>query len=171
MDYKYIEQLLERYWECETSLEEEAILRNFFSQKEVPAHLQAYRDVFFAEVELSQAGLSEDFDARVLSQIDVEEEQPMVHVVPFSFSHRLRPLYKATAVVAILLTLGMAMQQGFHNSHQADQGLALQPTADTAATFTEMPEIVDQASASLSTSGRDTLSGTILQEVPEEVAN
>ena len=25
MDYKYIEQLLERYWQCETSLEEEGI--------------------------------------------------------------------------------------------------------------------------------------------------
>ena len=27
MDYKYIEQLLERYWEGETTLQEESILR------------------------------------------------------------------------------------------------------------------------------------------------
>ena len=33
MDYKYIEQLMDRYWECETSLEEEQILRTFFSQE------------------------------------------------------------------------------------------------------------------------------------------
>ena len=39
MDYKYIEQLLERYWRCETSLQEEEILRLFFSQEEVPADL------------------------------------------------------------------------------------------------------------------------------------
>ena len=31
MDYKYIEQLLERYWQCETTLQEENILRAFFS--------------------------------------------------------------------------------------------------------------------------------------------
>ena len=31
MDYKYINQLLDRYWKCETSLEEEEILRTFFS--------------------------------------------------------------------------------------------------------------------------------------------
>ena len=36
MDYKYIEQLLENYWNCETSTEEEQILRSFFSQKDVP---------------------------------------------------------------------------------------------------------------------------------------
>ena len=34
MDYKYIEQLLERYWEAETSLQEETILRTFFSRKD-----------------------------------------------------------------------------------------------------------------------------------------
>ena len=39
MDYKYIEQLLERYWEAETSLEEERILQSFFAQKELPKHL------------------------------------------------------------------------------------------------------------------------------------
>ena len=39
MDFKYIEQLLERYWQCETSLEEEAqlrtnnLLRHTWSQK------------------------------------------------------------------------------------------------------------------------------------------
>ena len=31
MDYKNIEQLLERYWECETTPQEERILKAFFS--------------------------------------------------------------------------------------------------------------------------------------------
>ena len=46
MDYKYIEQLMERYWRCETSLQEEEILRLFFSQGEVPANLLPYKDLF-----------------------------------------------------------------------------------------------------------------------------
>ena len=33
MDYKYIEQLLERYWACDTSVEEEQILRAFSGRK------------------------------------------------------------------------------------------------------------------------------------------
>ena len=46
MDYKYITQLLERYWECRTSLEEENILKAFFSQKDVPAELLRYKALF-----------------------------------------------------------------------------------------------------------------------------
>lgn len=45
MDYKYIEQLLERYWECETSEAEESILRTFFSQKDIPAELKRFVQV------------------------------------------------------------------------------------------------------------------------------
>ena len=46
MDSKYIEQLLERYWQCETSLEEEAQLRTFFMEGDVPGHLLRYKDLF-----------------------------------------------------------------------------------------------------------------------------
>ena len=46
MDFKYIEQLLERYWQCETSLEEEAQLRTFFTEEDVPEHLSRYKDLF-----------------------------------------------------------------------------------------------------------------------------
>ena len=56
MDYKYIEQLLERYFKCETSLEEERILRTFFSQKDVPVTLLPYRDLFMYE----QSGMEEE---------------------------------------------------------------------------------------------------------------
>ena len=37
MDYKYISQLLERYWNVETTLEEEEILKAFFRQDNVVA--------------------------------------------------------------------------------------------------------------------------------------
>ena len=46
MDYKYITQLLDRYWAAETSIEEERILRAFFSQTEVPEELKQYRSLF-----------------------------------------------------------------------------------------------------------------------------
>ena len=50
MDYKYINQLLDRYWKAETSLEEEEILRAFFSQDELPAELKPYQALFSYEM-------------------------------------------------------------------------------------------------------------------------
>lgn len=111
MDYKYIEQLLERYWNCETSLEEEEILRTFFSQKDVPAHLLRYRSLFTYEQTIKKARLSDDFDEKILKLI--ENEEAPVKARTINFSQRLRPLFKAAAVIAILLTLGNAAQHSF----------------------------------------------------------
>ena len=99
MDYKYIEQLLERYWEGETTLQEESILRTFFSQPE-----RKYQPLFVCEMQKEEP-LGEDFDARILEQIG---ETPVAKTV--SLRNRLMPLFKAAAIVAIILTLGNAAQ-------------------------------------------------------------
>lgn len=114
MDYKYIEQLLERYWECQTTLEEESILRTFFAQDNVPVNLLPYRQLFLAEHEESQAvKLDEKFDERIMSII--ENQQP-VKARTITLSQRLRPLYRAAAIVAIFITLGTAMQKALEPS-------------------------------------------------------
>ena len=116
MDYKYIEQLLERYWKCETTLEEEEILRMFFSQKEVPADLLPFRDVFVYENnEKKQQVLGDDFDQKLMEMID---EPAHVKARVVTMAHRLTPLFKAAAVVAIFLTLGNAAQVAFNNEEQ-----------------------------------------------------
>ncbi|MCR5077141.1 MAG: pyruvate ferredoxin oxidoreductase [Prevotella sp.] len=120
MDYKYIEQLLERYWRCETSLQEEEILRMFFSQENIPAALLPYRQLFVYE----QSGkmtdvLGNDFDQRILGMI--EEDEPVKARV-ITMRQRLMPLFKAAAVVAIILTLGNAMQVALSEG-QAQQGV------------------------------------------------
>lgn len=111
MDYKYIRQLLDRYFKGETSLEEEEILRAFFSQTDVPADLRRYRDLFAYEVgERAQTVLDGDFDERLLSKI--KEDKPVkAHIV--TMRQRLMPLFRAAAVVAIFLTLGNAAQVAF----------------------------------------------------------
>ena len=70
MDYKDIEQLLERYWQCETSVEEESVLRDFFTKEEVPAHLLRYKNLFVYQQVQQEVGLGEDFDARILAQVE-----------------------------------------------------------------------------------------------------
>ena len=110
MDYKYIEQLLERYWAAETTLEEEGILRAFFSQKDIPAELEQYRALFAYEVQETETRLSDEFDARILAMIE-EEPQTTVKAREIPMKQRLMPLFKAAAVVAIILTIGGAMQR------------------------------------------------------------
>lgn len=105
MDYKYIEQLLENYWQGETTLQEESILRNFFSQEDVPAEFLKYKPLFIYEQEKEDV-LGEDFDSRILNMID--EEKPKAKIV--TLTSRLMPLFKAAAVVAIVITLVNAAQ-------------------------------------------------------------
>ena len=106
MDYKYIEQLLERYWQCETSLQEEAILRAFFSQEGIPVWLLKYKALFAEQAQKAEP-LGDDFDARLLA---MTEQRPVVEARTASLTSRLMPLFKAAAVVAIVLTLGNAAQ-------------------------------------------------------------
>jgi hypothetical protein len=111
MDYKYIDQLLERYWRCETSLEEEDILRAFFSQDEIPDRLKRYKALFSYEAsEPATDVLGDDFDEKVLKMV---EGKTSVKARVITMPQRLRPLFKAAAVVAILLTLGNAVQVPF----------------------------------------------------------
>ena len=163
MDYKYIEQLLERYWECQTTLEEEAILRNFFAQSDIPARLLPYVSLFQAEEKMANEHLSDDFDQRIMDAIEEKEVAPTAHVVPLRSRNNieiLRPLWRAAAVVAIVLTIGMAAQQGFQprGEQVADENPVLvAESTDTIELFTDQPELSPQTEAVLTPSQTDTL--------------
>lgn len=109
MDCKYVEQLLERYWQCETSLEEESQLRAFFSQEEIPAHLLRYKDLFVYQQVQQEVGLGADFDARILAKVEV----PVVKARHMTLVGRFMPLFKAAAVIALILSLGNVAQHSY----------------------------------------------------------
>lgn len=135
MNYKYIEQLLERYFQCETSLEEERILRTFFSQSDVPVALLPYRELFaYEQSEPLEDTLGDDFDERILAIIDEEEEkQPRYKARVITMDHRLRPLYRAAAAVAIIVSLGLAAQMPYERQATIDaEQFAAQHAKDTA---------------------------------------
>ena len=119
MDYKYINQLLDRYWKCETSLEEENILRTFFSQDELPAELKPYKSLFSYELsEAKNDALDEKFDQKMMALIEEEYNKKPNKAKVVSLTERLKPLFKAAAVVAIFLTLGNAVQVPFQDDTQ-----------------------------------------------------
>lgn len=106
---KHIEELLQRYWLCETSPEEEAQLRAFFAGREVPEHLRRYKEWFAYADSQRQEGLGDDFDARVLARV----EAPVVKARRITMAGRFAPLLKAVAVVAVVVGLGGVVQRSF----------------------------------------------------------
>ncbi len=139
MDYKYIEQLLERYFAAETTQEEETILRTFFSQEDIPANMRQWRALFTAEAEEM---LGDDFDARML---EMTGEQPqIVKAQEIKLSQRLKPLFKAAAIIAIILTLGGALQAPWDKSWNTPEDYAaLQQKVDTVVVIQPIQAISD----------------------------
>jgi len=125
MDYKYIEQLLSRYFEATSTLKEEQILKTFFAQddEELPQGLRQYKSLFAA---MEQTGvLGDDFDDRIIALIaqegkqpeNTEEERAVSQAKVISLSERFRPLLRAAAAVAIILTLSTAINQSFRDDN------------------------------------------------------
>jgi hypothetical protein len=99
MDYKYIEQLLERYWAAETTLDEERILRSFFSDAgHIPAHLQPYAKLF--------AGLQ-------------AAKMSVVKARPITWRTRLRPLLQAAALIALMMSTGLVTQRSMQQAEDS----------------------------------------------------
>lgn len=116
MDYKYIEQLLERYWQCETSLEEEKILRSFFLQEEIPVSLLPYRYLFIYEETQKETELGDDFDSKILARV----ERPVVKARKLTLISRFIPLFKAAAVIIMIFSLGNIAQRSFWKEDKLD---------------------------------------------------
>jgi hypothetical protein len=117
---------MERYWNAETTLEEEEILRAFFSQEDIPAELSQYAPLFaYEHAEKAVDVLGEDFDEKMLQMVGEaprSEERPQAQII--SLRERLMPLFKSAAVVAIVLTLGNAAQVAFQKSPEETPGMA-----------------------------------------------
>ena len=103
MDYSFIDKLLERYWQCATSLEEEEMLKAFFRQKEIPQRFEQYRSLFNYEDLAASEHLGADFDEKMIRMV----EQPVVRARRIPFAVRFRPFFKS-----VLFITGIAHFQG-----------------------------------------------------------
>ncbi|MCF0244128.1 MAG: pyruvate ferredoxin oxidoreductase [Bacteroidaceae bacterium] len=125
LDYKYIEQLLDAYFEGQTTLEEEKILRAFFRQHDLPENLVQYRELFiYEQLETEEDRLGNEFDKKMMAMI--AEETPAGKTSRIVRLHKtvavaLRPFFHAAAVVAVMVTIGTASQALFKDSHRDKQ--------------------------------------------------
>lgn len=71
MNTERIEQLLDKYFDGDTSLEEEKELREFFRQEEIPTHLKSYADQF----SYTEAMATSKTDIDPFAKIEEQESQ------------------------------------------------------------------------------------------------
>ncbi|MDF9796159.1 hypothetical protein OKW21_001422 [Catalinimonas alkaloidigena] len=93
MELQKIEQLLDKYWDGDTSLEEEQILQNFFTEVEVPEHLQGVA-ILFRKLRTDRQfkTLDDRFDETIIHKIEKSDSA-------WSF----RTLLRIAAAVTLLL--------------------------------------------------------------------
>lgn len=107
MDYNHIIALLDRYWEGETTLEEEALLRRFFSEShpDMPEPLQEAAPLFgFFREEMENEQELEERSPRPAMPV----EPGAVKIVPLSpFRHWM----KYAAILLMAVGIGYAMKQ------------------------------------------------------------
>lgn len=153
MDYTYIEHLLERYWEAETSPAEEAILKNFFTLPELPAQFAPYRPLFAAQAAMSEVTLDASFDERVMAAIKATDDAPRIKTKArrITWVKQLSPLYKAAAVVAIVLTLGNAVQYSWQTAESDEATLLDYQYSDYKDTYSDDKSAYEVASKALNT--------------------
>jgi hypothetical protein len=69
MEQAKIRALLEKYWQAETTVEEEKVLAEYLGQPEIPADLEPVRGFFAWREEEAELKPGADFDRRMLRRI------------------------------------------------------------------------------------------------------
>lgn len=108
-DLKHIEQLLEKYYNGETSLEEERKLRWYFQTRDVPERLKPDKTMHAYFQQIKQEELSPEFTLKLSKLID---KQHRTHI---NTASRTILLWagSAAAVLIILLTVWLGYKDPF----------------------------------------------------------
>lgn len=101
----HIDTLLERYWNCETTLSEEQELRDFFSQDSLPAIWQPYAPLFTYTREEQSVSLREGFDERLKKAMEKEKTGKKEYITIRIFT----PLLRAAASLLLIVGLGISI--------------------------------------------------------------
>jgi len=96
MDYKTAKILIDKYWNCETSLEEEDQLRSYILQNNLPEEFKKYQDLFRFYSDERTKELSQDFDEKMLNLVRKKHKK--------SSQRYLNWMYKVAAAVLLILS-------------------------------------------------------------------
>ncbi|MGK7395442.1 MAG: hypothetical protein ACNS62_12775 [Candidatus Cyclobacteriaceae bacterium M3_2C_046] len=116
MDFKRIEILLEKYWQAETSLQEEQELHHFFQKVDIPDHMKDTAVLFqYFQKEQEELKLDEKFDQDILEDLETEEKPIGRKAAMFD----LNKVWKMAAVIALVISFVIGYQYLDQSNHPA----------------------------------------------------
>jgi hypothetical protein len=82
MDSKNVEELLKKYWNCETTLEEEKQLREYFGGNNIPEHWKETAPLFRYFEEAKKKSLNDvAFEGQVMHKVHAPRQGKLVRLV------------------------------------------------------------------------------------------
>ena len=112
MEYSTAKELLEKYWNCETSIQEEEMLRRYFHQENIPPDLKKYQDLFRYYSGEREKVLNGEFDDRILGMLETKKGRRQ---------RLLGILYKVAAAVLLILSFVVINDRFIQVKDQAKQ--------------------------------------------------
>ena len=121
MDRKNIEKLLEKFYNGDTTIGEERMLENYFSQDKIPAALEAEKDIFrYYSQTREEQPINHDLEQKIIRAIESEGGDLT--------GKRRRLIFTVTSIAASFLIL---LGSWFILLSPAGPGLALSRYQDT----------------------------------------
>lgn len=117
---KDIEQLIERYFNGETSLEEEKQLQVFFQGEDIPNDLKTYQDQFLMNSTLGKMNASHFSDDDLFSKLDEAASESKVVSLHSNKSNMLTWTYRVAAAVALIM-VGFWVGEKFSTQGEVEQ--------------------------------------------------
>lgn len=102
MNSLQIHKLLDKYWNCETSVKEEEKLRDFFTGVDVPEEFRQYIPLFTHISDEKSVTLSEDFNKKWLNTLKKEEKKQYITIRIFA------PLLRMAVSILLIIGLGVS---------------------------------------------------------------
>lgn len=117
MDLDKIDNLLQKYWNAETSLEEEQQLRDFFAREPVPENLKETAGLFRYFEMQKKIGIDDvAFDSKLKQKI-----KPAGKVINFSFVQVARIAAGVLVVVAATFFIRQEIKKAYPDEPLAEQ--------------------------------------------------
>jgi len=159
MDLHEVEKLLEKYWQCETSLEEEQALRDFFKAGIPASHKGAGEFFQFLHAEKEKT-LSKNFDGVVTKKLRTRQGGKVIQMIGYG------NLARIAAGIVVVVAATFLIRQEVRKSYPKE----LQDTySDPKMAFEETKRALEMISNSFGKAKKEASKMQMLNEAEKKI--